>query len=64
MSVGELLKKHRKKSNMSIQDVEDRLYITNVSRYENSLAQPTFASVVRMARLYGLNIKALEAAVK
>ncbi len=60
MSLGSALKKHRKRLKITVRDVESDINVTNVSRYENNLASPSFKNVVKLARYYKININELE----
>lgn len=60
MSLGTALKKYRSKLKLSIRKVQADVGVSNVCRYENDLVKPSFESVVKMARYYGVSINELE----
>lgn len=64
--IGQLLKKSRQKNKMSTRQVEGHLKIGGglVSKYENDKVMPSFDTVIKMARLYGLEIIKLARCVK
>lgn len=58
------LKVARKHSGFSVREVQSQLKINNISRYENAQTAPKFCTVVKMARLYGVDILTFAGVVK
>lgn len=63
MTLGSALKKCRSKMKVSIREVQKQTKLNNVCRYENDIVEPSFKSVVKMARYYGVSINELEKTV-
>lgn len=63
MSLGSILRKERKDCGLTIMEVQKETNITNLCRYEKDAVNPSFQSIVKLARYYAVDLEYLAKAV-